>query len=332
MNNNQADHNSVKVDFNVFGGDALNPDKPTFVITHGFKSDGNVDPNRKCEEWGKGEWVEEMANTIKDSNPDANVIVVDWEEGAKANSSIYGDAANNTTNVGMQLGQELFDLKVDPQNTQLIGHSLGAQISGVAGEHYSKLKRETGEDQKINSIVALDPAGPKFESDDFHDDILNRVNNRLDSSDAENVIALHSSQTFGHDPNVGSLDLYVNEDSKFQPDSLHAVENHGYAHQLFIGLLKGDVYLQPNGTILSLETLYKAEGSFNVDTESFPATKRPFFPVSSKIKFENKEIKIGEIRDRRETIKEQWEGLKEQFEYMLDNPIETFNWLQQIVR
>ena len=66
-----------------------------------------------------------------------NVIVVDWGLGASV-LNLYDIAAGNTRLVGVQLA-ELIDalnrtLGVALKKFHIIGHSLGAQIAGFAGE------------------------------------------------------------------------------------------------------------------------------------------------------------------------------------------------------
>lgn len=59
----------------------------------------------------------------------------------------------------------------------LIGHSLGAHISGYAGSRFAN--------PKIAKITALDPAGPAFQADN--------ANSRLDRTDASYVVAIHTN-------------------------------------------------------------------------------------------------------------------------------------------
>ena len=65
------------------------------------------------------------------------------------------------------------------EDVHIIGHSLGSQIAGYAGEKIQKLT-----DQKIGRISGLDPAAPLFE------DMPTFV--RLDPSDALFVDVIHS--------------------------------------------------------------------------------------------------------------------------------------------
>lgn len=77
----------------------------------------------------------------------------------------------------------------------LIGHSLGAHISGAAGKRVRN--------GRINTIVGLDPAGPLFDA--------NNPVNRLDRGDAEYVEVIHTdTNSFGIAFPIGHADFYPN--------------------------------------------------------------------------------------------------------------------------
>jgi pancreatic triacylglycerol lipase len=77
----------------------------------------------------------------------------------------------------------------------LIGHSLGAHISGAAGKRV--------QNGRINTIVGLDPAGPLFDA--------NNPVNRLDRNDAEYVEIVHTdTASFGIAFPIGDADFYPN--------------------------------------------------------------------------------------------------------------------------
>lgn len=314
----------------------FNPDKPTYVITHGFQSNGRLNEDGGLAD---NDWVDDMASSIKSRDPEANVIVVNWEnEAAPDNKSaagaaaahvltngrtispsnqsleltdFYETAASNTTDVGERLGKELLEkYGVNPENTQLIGHSLGAHVSGAAGSY---IQNNHPKGTQVNSIIALDPAGPGYQSNDSVDMFWDEIPEQLDPKDAKNVVAIHSSELLGNDAAVGKLDLYVNYDDLFQPNSKHVVDNHAYAHQLFISLLNGDVYNQPNGTSLNLESLYETGGTFNVDTKNSPVIKRDITEIGD-LRFNNKKNnKIGYFRQTRQS---EWESIKEKYLYL----------------
>ncbi|KAL3175476.1 hypothetical protein MRX96_048464 [Rhipicephalus microplus] len=173
----------------------------TKVIVHGFMDSQEV-----------GKWM----NTMKDEflkHDDYNVIVVDWSRG---NGPPYTRATANTRVVGAELALLISTLQnatnASPADFHIIGHSLGAQIAGYAGERIDKIGRITG----------LDPAGPYF----FH--MPPAV--RLDPTDADFVDVIHSDASlpfsfianlglfnekgFGIDQLVGHVDFYPNNGNK----------------------------------------------------------------------------------------------------------------------
>lgn len=81
---------------------------------------------------------------------------------------------------------------VNPDKIHLIGHSLGAHISGFAGKGYQSLTYG----QKLPRITGLDPANPCF-----HD---TTSNNRLDETDARFVDVIHTNLgVFGLNVSIG---------------------------------------------------------------------------------------------------------------------------------
>lgn len=91
---------------------------------------------------------------------------------------------------------------------QVIGHSLGGQISGFVGKTVQNL---TG--LNISRITGLDPAGPLFFPTD--------PEGRLTSSDADIVVALHTDGfAFGYYYEIGGVDFYANSGTSPQPGCL----------------------------------------------------------------------------------------------------------------
>ena len=81
------------------------------------------------------------------------------------------------------------------EDFHIIGHSLGSQIAGYAGERIQKLTN-----QKIGRISALDPAAPLFEN------MPTFV--RLDPSDAIFVDVIHSDAS-SDVLNFGEYQIYI---------------------------------------------------------------------------------------------------------------------------
>ena len=107
-----------------------------------------------------------------------NVFGVDWSNGAKTIN--YFQAVANTRVVGAAMAHFIKKLNqysgLKFSDIHLIGHSLGAHISGYAGERIKN--------PQIGRITGLDPAGPSF--------YKNLTSLRLDPTDAHYVDALHT--------------------------------------------------------------------------------------------------------------------------------------------
>lgn len=184
----------------------------------------------------------------------ASVIVVDWGRGstppyvqAVANIRLIGVIAAHTINMLYeQLGLRNLD------NVHMIGHSLGAHLSGYAG--YT-LQKEFG--LKMGRITGMDPAEPLFTDSD---PIV-----RLDRNDAKYVDVVHTDtvpiaqgglgmpKAIGHVdfyPNGGRnnpgcdapVDYYINQEegSFFWGVSQFLSCNHVRSHQYMIESIKSD--------------------------------------------------------------------------------------------
>ncbi|MDJ0518869.1 MAG: alpha/beta fold hydrolase [Trichodesmium sp. MO_231.B1] len=250
----------VDVFFNTWDNSGFNNSRsidtndPTYVIVHGYQSTGGNPGNNFTPQ----DWMSEMAQNIRDlEGNDANILVVDWQDGADTLN--YFAAADRVDEVGVEVADYLLGQGVNPANTTLIGHSLGAHIMGEAGE---ELRERHGE---VDRLIGLDPAGPEFEGSWFSSP--NSTDDRLDPSDADRVVAFHTSSTLGYDDPLADLDLYINWDDLLQPGASTFVGNHGYAHTLYNDLLDGFGFAQSNGTTFSLSTINgNTAGSLFVDT------------------------------------------------------------------
>ncbi|MCC3435016.1 MAG: hypothetical protein EAZ39_26580 [Oscillatoriales cyanobacterium] len=238
------------VNFNIWGNGSIdrsariNPDAPTYVLIHGWRNTGGNAGNG----YKPGDWLADQAQTIRQRESHANLVVVDWEK--DAGNVLYFPSADKTQNVGNQLSAYLKNSGVDPNYTTLIGHSLGAHVAGFAASAY---RQSTG--KVINQIVGLDPAGPAFEGKGAGD--------RLDPTDATRVVTFHTSQVLGYNDRLGSLDIYANKKDWFQPGQTIFPKNflggnHTYGTTLFTELLQGNSFSQSNGSLLNLNTVVNA--------------------------------------------------------------------------
>ncbi|XP_062555872.1 phospholipase A1 member A-like [Armigeres subalbatus] len=123
-------------------GSNFNPAHPTRFSIHGWNSNGNHFKNTG------------IRNELL-ARGDFNVIVVDW--GVVAINPNYISSRNFVGPVGFGVGRlidRLIELRGANVNTiYAIGFSLGAHVAGNAGKHLNG---------RLNSIIALDPAGPLF--------------------------------------------------------------------------------------------------------------------------------------------------------------------------
>lgn len=253
----------VQVNFNIWDNNGfsnsrqLDENDPTYAIVHGWQSTGGNSDNN----YTPVSWMSEMAQNLRDlMSNDANVIVVDWEDAA--DTLYYPSAANTVDEVGVILGQYLVSENINPDETTLIGHSLGAHVVGEAGEY---IARNSG---AIDTIIGLDPAGPLFEPVWPFGGAA--TTDRLDPKDADRVVALHTSDVYGYYDDLADLDVYVNPDDTFQPGAwgdISFIGNHSYAHTLLNQLYDGAQFLQSDGSYFGLSTIEGTlTGSINVET------------------------------------------------------------------
>lgn len=151
--------------------------------------------------------VEEMKNALLDQDPlgRSSVIVIDWGHGS---IPPYTQAVANVRLVGVITAHVISMLyeQVGLKNldrVHMIGHSLGAHLSGYAG--YT-LQKEFG--LKMGRITGMDPADPAFADSD---PLV-----RLDRNDAKYVDVIHTDTVpltrggLGMSKAIGHVDFYPN--------------------------------------------------------------------------------------------------------------------------
>ncbi|XP_018317340.1 phospholipase A1 [Mycetomoellerius zeteki] len=171
----------------------IDPSKPVFFMTHGFLSNSlNYNfPN--------------FASLL--SKKDYAVFSLDWSNAACYNRVTatmnlleYPLAVRNTREVGTYLASYIKSVmnvcNVPLKKITLIGHSLGAHISSFAAKNLQKSNYG-----KIPLLIGTDPAGPSF--------LLRDCEDRFCKTDAERVVALHSS-LLGIQKSVAHLNLWFN--------------------------------------------------------------------------------------------------------------------------
>lgn len=156
-------------------------DLDTIFLIHGWEGNKSSDINTK------------VGPSLL-ANHSVNVFVVDWGAFAITN---YISAQDSVTSVGEYIAEFIQAVNntfgLDLSRVALVGHSLGAHVSGNAGAAL---------DGRVGLIVGLDPAGPLFTVLD--------TSNRLDPTDAVYVHVIHTSILLGYDLTLGDADFYPN--------------------------------------------------------------------------------------------------------------------------
>ncbi|KAF6210752.1 hypothetical protein GE061_013862 [Apolygus lucorum] len=166
--------------------------KKTIVVTHGYMDSVHSDITQKIK------------NALLEFN-DVNVIGIDWSYYTK--NIIYSWVAGETSGVGNYVGRFvtfLIEQGLSTENVHLIGHSLGAHVSGFAG----KTLKANG--YTAARVTGLDPALPGFNGNDD--------SSRLASTDGNFVDCIHTcGGLLGFDVPICQADFFPNGGINVQP-------------------------------------------------------------------------------------------------------------------
>ncbi|MEM7727025.1 MAG: hypothetical protein AAF208_11740 [Cyanobacteria bacterium P01_A01_bin.45] len=235
------------IDFYLFEDTELETSNETYIITHGWNSNGI----------SEGQWTD-LASSVQTYSENANIIFADWSD--ICTNPNYWQASQDTDVVGNAIADFLYIEGINPTQTTAIGHSLGAHVSGNIGERLNEL---TGE--SLDMIIGLDPAGPNFEGTASSNTSL-----RLDETDADRVVAFHSTKSLGYDSGLGDVDFYLNKWDDFnyrQPGQENFIADHGYPIEVLNYLYQGKSYTQPDDTVFDYDdVLGIAPGRYDIST------------------------------------------------------------------
>lgn len=183
-------------------------DWPTVVVVTGWLSDVNA----------TNDALDGLQNAY--TKRDVNFMFFNT---AKYVDTLYTWSAYNTKGVGAIIGEALVKLSkcVDPKNLHLIGHSLGAHISGYAGRTYNCMTNKF-----VGRVTGLDPAHPCFrEGEDI---------SGLRRGDAEFVDIIHSNcGVLGRRSPLGDVDFYPNGRHPLQPGCLTIICSHARSWEFY---------------------------------------------------------------------------------------------------
>ena len=208
----------------------IDPEAFTFFVVHGFKDQGTSPASLR------------QADAIRRWSPGANVIVVHWYVPPAPRSTCflsqvswlkgidtigrelmgvdadYRRAVASARQIGRRIAEWMKDKGVLPSRTVISGHSLGAQIAAFAGNACARPERF---DVPLATILAADPAGPRFEH--------RPPPERLSRDDAGQVIVVHGTEVWGDENPIGTLDVYLLWPESDTPDH---VRQHSRAREL----------------------------------------------------------------------------------------------------
>ncbi|XP_066142143.1 phospholipase A1-like isoform X2 [Euwallacea fornicatus] len=253
----------------------VNISKPTKIITHGWMSGGRKD---SCVLIRNG-FLHRY---------DANILVMDWS--AISGNPFYPLPMTSTPQVGQYYGSYLNYLVdkvgVKPEDLHLVGHSLGAHVSGFAGREVKKGKvaRITGIKNYFNiknyqqePILGLDPALPGF-------DVGLLPSGTLNSNDASFVDIIHTCAGYlGFKSPLGHADFYPNGGGPPQPGCsiLQFIEacSHGISWKIFASsLINEDLYMATKcATLNDIEKLGVCAGDPTPLGDPTPTTAKGIY-------------------------------------------------------
>ncbi|XP_011301880.1 pancreatic lipase-related protein 2 [Fopius arisanus] len=183
-----AEDDQFEISFSSF-----KPERRTVFIVHGFLAHGEQ------------AWIQKMVKAYLEFD-DVNVIAVDWSQ--YSNILNYYKAVVNAQNAAcailkfLQLTVASYRETREWGDIHLIGHSLGAHVSGMAADGFKEMVSRW----KITRITGLDPAQPCFAASDLS----------LGKTDAPFVDIIHTNGQFfagmglGMKDPIGHVDFYAN--------------------------------------------------------------------------------------------------------------------------
>ncbi|KAK0075277.1 hypothetical protein PV325_007129 [Microctonus aethiopoides] len=166
--------------------------RPTKYILHGWGGNAGLP------------WIVKMCQSYLDVD-DYNVIIVDYSPVSRLE---YTTATRYAPSVGKIIGQMLKFLNTEGSmsfsDVHMVGHSLGAHVSGFAGAAVFG---------DIDRITGVDPASPCFGFP-----VLKRAEDRLDPTDAIFVDIIHTDEgVYGMRQICGHADFFPNGGDAPQP-------------------------------------------------------------------------------------------------------------------
>ncbi|KAF2895404.1 hypothetical protein ILUMI_10773 [Ignelater luminosus] len=172
--------------------------KSTIILIHGWGGNGDIG------------YIHVIKEAYLVRYPDCNIISVDYSvyaNGTYQNAYCY---APSVAAVVAQFICNLTSAGINPADLHVVGHSLGAQVAGMAGDNTQKQCNAL-----IGRVTGLDPAGPGYQT----------INNtgRITKDSGNFVDIIHTNQAqCGYIGDCGDVDFYPNC-GYYQPHCLESV-------------------------------------------------------------------------------------------------------------
>lgn len=126
----------INISLSSYENNLIVADKETWIVAHGRNDSSSSFLG--------------LAGSIQDARPNAQVLLIDWSEGAK---SVLLEGANWTVQVGEWAVRVLEEIGISMQSVNLVGHSWGTYVAAFLAK--ASIRRADG---NVNVFVALDPA------------------------------------------------------------------------------------------------------------------------------------------------------------------------------
>jgi len=142
---------------------AIEPDKNTIVVIHGWKDSTDTDND------GKPSPIKTLGEAAAKKYPNYQVLALDWRFPAISSTDrkniaddvVPSRAAQSITPVAKWAVNALINLGINPDKLSIFGHSLGAYVGTEIGRLFNEDNNENNEKLgQIKNFVALDPANP----------------------------------------------------------------------------------------------------------------------------------------------------------------------------
>jgi pimeloyl-ACP methyl ester carboxylesterase len=182
--NNPEVYQEILMDIDSIKNSNFNSNRKTRFIIHGWGNDVNSNFNI-------------VVRRAMLEAADVNAIVVDWSDGTTSLS--YLEARDRIYDVGPYVARFINFLYANKliasyKDVNIIGHSLGAHVAGIAGKNTR---------EKVAIIFGLDPAGPLF--------YMSEPERRLNFGDALQTVSVHTNGRFkGFYRPITNVDIYAN--------------------------------------------------------------------------------------------------------------------------